>query len=232
MESGCHAGGPCPVAPHPDLLARQRIEYAKVKGTAEESAFKKKQHVLAQGQRTGAILGLNDGTIFPKSHFDSNVPLSAMRRAAVDRAPLSGDIQLVSLMRSYFSNLLTCLSIVLVLVEFTDVKMAPNAKERFEKLFFSKGEIPTGSVSEFYEEVSNGKVSLAGEAIGPLTLSREKAYYANGGFGYGWPEPNSMTMADEAVTLVTGKTDFNIYDNDKSGYVSIHLDVVKADTKG
>jgi immune inhibitor A len=104
-------------------------------------------------------------------------------------------------------------------VEFTDVKMAPNAKERFEKLFFSKGEVPTGSVTEFYEEVSNGKVSLAGEVVGPFTLSREKAYYAHGAYGNIWPEPNSQTMANEAVTLATGATHFNKYDNDQNGYV-------------
>lgn len=108
-----------------------------------------------------------------------------------------------------------------MLVEFTDVKMAPDAKARFEHLFFSKGEVPTGSVTEFYEEASNGKVSLAGEAIGPFTLSREKSYYANNGFGFGWPEPNSMTMADEAVTLAEGQTNFNKYDNDGNGYVSL-----------
>lgn len=105
-------------------------------------------------------------------------------------------------------------------MEFTDVKLAPNAKQRFEKLFFSKGQIPTGSVSEYYEEVSNGKVSLTGEAIGPFTLSREKAYYANGAFGNAFPEPSSQTMANEAVSLATGAINFNKYDNDKNGYVS------------
>jgi immune inhibitor A len=97
--------------------------------------------------------------------------------------------------------------------------MAPDAKQRFEKLFFSKGEIETGSVSEFYEEVSHGNVSLAGEAIGPFTLSHEKAHYGNNGFGFKTPEPNSMTMADEAVTLATGQTNFDKYDNDGNGYV-------------
>ncbi|KAL2210265.1 M6 metalloprotease [Sarocladium strictum] len=212
MATSCN--GPCFVAPHPNLLARRKVEFAKVKGTAKEADFNKQQFVLTKGQRTGIIPGLNDGIIFPKSHFGKGVPLAAMRRAALERAPLRGAI-----------------NVVLVLVEFTDVKLAPNAKQRFEKLFFSKGQIPTGSVSEYYEEVSNGKVSLTGDAIGPFTLSREKAYYANGAFGNAFPEPSSQTMANEAVSLATGAINFNKYDNDKNGYIDVFC-VVHAGTGG
>ena len=110
-----------------------------------------------------------------------------------------------------------------MLVDFQDVKMGAGAKERFQNLFFSTGKIPTGSVNEYYKEVSRGKISLAGEVLGPFTLSRNKAYYANGNSGRGWPEPNSVTMAEEAVTAATGKTNFNKYDNDGNGMVSNHM---------
>lgn len=99
--------------------------------------------------------------------------------------------------------------------------MGPAAKERFQDLFFSTGKIATGSVNEYYREVSGGKISLDGEVLGPYTISHEMAYYANGNHGMGWPEPNSMTMADEAVTAATGKTNFNKYDNDGNGMVCI-----------
>ena len=115
------------------------------------------------------------------------------------------------------------LSVILVLVDFQDVKMGAGAKERFQNLFFSTGKIATGSVNEYYQEVSRGKISLAGEALGPFTLSHNKAYYANGKYGREWPEPNSVTMADEAVTAATGKTNFNKYDNDGNGMVSTQL---------
>ena len=108
-----------------------------------------------------------------------------------------------------------------MLVDFQDVKMAPGAVERFQKLFFSTGEIPTGSVSEYYQEVSNGNVSLAGEVLGPFQLAHDMAHYAHGFYGRDWPEPNSQTRADEAVTLATGKTNFNKYDNDGNGLVSM-----------
>lgn len=93
MASACHHDGPCPVPPHPDLLARQRVEQVKVQGTAQEPLFRKKKHLINQGQRTGGILGLNDGTIFPKSHFAASTPLSAIRTAAINRTPLQGAIK-------------------------------------------------------------------------------------------------------------------------------------------
>ena len=96
MDFGCRADGACPVAPHPNLLAKLKAEKAKVKGTAEESSFRRKQHVLGQGPRTGAIIGLNDGLIFPRSHFDKKTSLNTMRRAALDRTPLRGIIKWAS----------------------------------------------------------------------------------------------------------------------------------------
>ena len=112
------------------------------------------------------------------------------------------------------------MSVVLVLVDFQDVRMDAGKKERFEDLFFSTGrKIPTGSVNEYYQEASNGKISLAGEVIGRFTLSNDKAFYAHGTFGKEWPEPNSITMAEEAVTAATGKLNFNKYDNDGNGMV-------------
>ncbi|KAI1504521.1 immune inhibitor A peptidase M6-domain-containing protein [Biscogniauxia marginata] len=204
--------GQCAVSPHPDLLARQHAALRNVQGTAEEAAVREHINSLILGDRTGRIPGLNDGTIFPKSHFDENASISSMSRAALERAPLRGAV-----------------NVVLVLMDFQDVKMASGAKERFEELFFSEGKVSTGSVTEYYREVSNGKISLAGEVLGPFTLSHDKAYYANGNAGRSSPEPNSVTMAEEAVIAVTGKADFNKYDNDGNGMIDAFI-VVHAGT--
>lgn len=209
MGPRCHEGQ-CAIPPHPDLLARHKTELLKIQGTGDETAFRRLSNSLALESRT--LLGLNDGTIFPKSHFEKSVSISAMTRAALERAPMRGTI-----------------NVVLVLMDFQDVQMAAGAKERFEELFFSTGRLPTGSVKEYYEEVSGGKISLAGEAIGPFMLSHDKAYYANGSYGRNWPQPNSMTMADEAVTAAMGKINFNKYDNDGNGYVDVFC-VVHAGT--
>jgi immune inhibitor A len=57
-----------------------------------------------------------------------------------------------------------------VLVDFPDKEMGDNAAQHFKDLFFSTGKIDTGSVSEYYNEVSGGKISLSGEVVGPLRM--------------------------------------------------------------
>lgn len=97
--------------------------------------------------------------------------------------------------------------------------MAARAKERFQDLFYSHGKIPTGSVTEYFEEVSRNKISLVGEVLVPFTLREKMAYYADGKYGNENPEPNSLTVVGEGIIAATGKTNFNKYDNDGNGMV-------------
>ncbi|KAF2201430.1 M6 metalloprotease [Delitschia confertaspora ATCC 74209] len=207
-----HSDHPCFVAPNPDALARLKTETFKVQGTGHESSFKSRNRKVILGDRSGTIPGLNDGLIFPNNHFDGPVSVSHMTKAALERAPLRGSLK-----------------IAIVLVEFQDVKMAAGAIERFQDLFFSTGKIPTGSVTEYYSEVSRGHISFTGEVVGPFTLSHDMGHYANGNFGRGWPEPNSQTMAAEALEAARGKLNFKPYDNDGNGYVDAFV-VVHAGT--
>jgi len=199
-----HCDGPCFAPPHPDLLRRTRQEILKAQGTPNESVLKAKAQRLLQADRR--IPGMNDGTIFPPSHFKEKASIMEMSRAALERAPLRGPLKAA-----------------VILVEFQDVKMTAGTKERMLDRFFSTGKIPTGSVNEYYQEASNGKVSFTGEVVGPFTLSHDMAFYANGQSGMGWPEPNAMTMADEAVLLATGSMNFAPYDNDGNGYVDAFI---------
>lgn len=66
-----------------------------------------------------------------------------------------------------------------MVIEFQDVKCPPETIERTKDLWFSTNKIPTGSVTEYYSEVSNNAVSLTGEVIGPLVLKEKMAHYAN-----------------------------------------------------
>lgn len=129
-----------------------------------------------------------------------------------------------------------------VLCEFQDVKMKPGTKERMEELFFSTGKLATGSVTEYYKEVSNGKVAFTGEVFGPYQLSQNLSYYTNNGkesfskvsrvaltnSEYGWNEqgPNARNMADEAFEAVKKESygkDWKVYDNDANGYVDAFI---------
>jgi immune inhibitor A len=70
--------------------------------------------------------------------------------------------------------------VIIVLVDFPDVEMAPSTKERVKDLWFSVDrQVPTGSVKEYFSEVSNCAVEFAGEVIGPFTLSHKLSHYSN-----------------------------------------------------
>jgi immune inhibitor A len=70
--------------------------------------------------------------------------------------------------------------VIIVLVEFQDVKLPPGTIQRTRDLWFSNNKtIPTGSVTEYFSEVSNNAISLAGDVVGPFTLKKNMAYYAN-----------------------------------------------------
>ena len=70
-----------------------QTDLLKVQGTADEQKFRKLTHSLVAQDRTGHIPGLNDGMIFPQSHFPKSVSTNAISRAALDRAPLRGSIK-------------------------------------------------------------------------------------------------------------------------------------------
>ena len=53
----------------------------------------------------------------------------------------------------------------------------------FRDLFFSTGTIPSGSVREYFTEVSHGLLTLTGEVVGPYRLPRTLAAYAGGQSG-------------------------------------------------
>ncbi|KAG9204786.1 hypothetical protein G6514_010017 [Epicoccum nigrum] len=188
---------PCFVSPHPSLIARtRRLQLQKPDDVSTQAKVK------TAFPRQSGLLGFNDGTIFPKSHFAPTASIKKISAAALERTPLRNAIR-----------------IIVVLVDFDDVKCPPDIVERTKELWFSTGKLPTGSVTEYYSEVSNNAVSLTGEVVGPFTLKEKMAYYANGQSGRSWPGPNSQTLADEAFQAMKDTTDLKPYDNDGNGYV-------------
>jgi hypothetical protein len=93
----CNDGGPCPIAPHPDLQARLLAENLRVQQHPDSAPSFDLLHEgsLPLSVPTGHVPGLNDGTIFPQSHYETPQPLSILRNAALERAPLRGTIRSV-----------------------------------------------------------------------------------------------------------------------------------------
>lgn len=185
----------CVVAAHPDLEATIRESLAKATRRLPD-AFAVGAVRFVKPDRPG----LDDGLIIPGSQFPIGTPLSVVRSAAADRAPLRGTVR-----------------VIVVLVDFSDKAMTQTAAH-FNDLFFSTGVIPTGSVREYYQEVTNGLVTIQGQVVGPYRMPHTLAYYANGSSGLG-AAPNARDMARDAVVAADPAVNFAPYDNDGNGFV-------------
>jgi immune inhibitor A len=186
----------CAVAPHPDLKERIKGAVEEMRAGADDLLVPRIR-VRVEPNRPG----FNDGLIVPPEEFPVGTPLPVLASAAADRAPLRGTVR-----------------IIVVLVEFSDRAIGATP-DRFRDLFFSTGKIATGSVREYYTEVSNGLVTIDGEVVGPYTLPLTLAQYCNGASGIGTALPNATTMARDAVLASDPDVDFAPYDNDGNGFV-------------
>jgi immune inhibitor A len=184
----------CPVAPSPQLRARLQEQLGNLRADADVPV------VLAGDPR---LPGFNDGTILPPSAFPPGTPLRNVRTAAAERDPLRGQVR-----------------VIVVLADFTDKRFEVDTS-RFEQLFFSTGEIPTGSVAEYYADVTGGLVTITGQVVGPFTMPQTLEWYANGNYGIGKPsgDPRANILAQDAVKAADPSVDLQPYDNDGNGYV-------------
>lgn len=192
-------GQRCAVAPHPDLRARM---VDAMRTMAESHGFNRTFVVkLAEPKAEG----LNDGMIYPPEAFPAGTAPSVIRSAAADRAPLRGTLR-----------------VIVVLVDFSDKPMSQSANH-FRELFFSQGVIPTKSVREYYQEVTNGLIDIQGDVVGPFRMPQTLAAYANGAAGLGNVLPNARTMARDAVIASDPSVNFTPYDNNGDGFVDAFI---------
>jgi immune inhibitor A len=188
----------CLVAPAPQLRARIR---ERLRQTSDAGLVAGRRFALLPQNRPG----FNDGLIIPGTEFPLGTGVRTVRRAAAARAPLRGDVR-----------------VIVVLVDFADAPMTQSA-DHFRELFFSEGKIPTGSVREYFTEVSDSLIKLTGEVVGPYRLPRTLATYAGGGSGIDNPVPNARTMARDAAQLANPDVDFTPFDNDGNGFVDAFI---------
>jgi immune inhibitor A len=189
----------CVAPPHPDLEDR-------IKDALRRTNSRLSQTLPALSVRLPSPdrPGLNDGLIIPGSYFPVGTPVALVRSAAADRAPLRGIVR-----------------VVVVLVDFSDRQMTETATH-FNDLFFSTGVIPTGSVREYFSEVTNGLIQLQGQVVGPYRMPNTLAHYANNESGLG-PAPNARDMARDAVVAADPAVNFAPFDNDGNGFVDAFI---------
>lgn len=110
---------------------------------------------------------------------------------------------------------------IVVLVEFKDLKM--TTKEPFtyfnnmlNQKGFSDNE-STGSVHDYFLEVSDGQFDPEFDVYGPITLDNDMAYYGHNSADR--KDVNAYQMAIEVCEKLDSKVDFSQYDRDGDGLI-------------
>lgn len=194
-------GQRCMIAPHPDLKKKIDAEIKKLKQGTKKSILANK---IRMGREDRPV-GLNDGLIYPGTMFPLGTTADVARSAAANRAPLRGTVR-----------------VAVILVDFPDKAFA-TAKSHYEDLFFSVGTVATGSVREYYREVTHGLVDIQGQVVGPFRMPKKITEYANGDSGTGSASPNARTMAKDAAVAANPSINFVPFDNDGDGFVDAFI---------
>lgn len=198
-------GQRCLISPHPKLKKKLKKQLEKFKKSAGDLIFANNITITAPVRP-----GFNDGLIYPGSTFPLGTALTTVRGARLSK-PLRGRTR-----------------VIVILVDFDDKPMRKSRKH-FEDLFFSKNVVRTGSVREYFADVTNNLIDIQGEVVGPYRLPRMLKDYANKASGTGEDFPNARTMAKDAAVMANPFVDFSKYDNDKDGYVDAFV-VIHAGT--
>ncbi len=103
------------------------------------------------------------------------------------------------------------LRVLVILVHFRDNRAdtAAHTLDNYEELLFSVESFPTGSLRDYFHEVSNGKLDIVGDVTEWIMMPMSYEYYVN---QYGFYR--TKELARNAVALVDPFIDFTRYDND------------------
>ena len=111
--------------------------------------------------------------------------------------------------------------ILFVLVDF-EAAAHPEAiatREEFVDQFFSSGTYPTGSMRDYFEEVSYGQWSIGGDVIDWVTAPEPYAYYCDGVQGQGSYPRNSQGLVVDICQAIDPQVDFSQFDGDGDGEI-------------
>lgn len=93
------------------------------------------------------------------------------------------------------------LRVKVLLVDFAD-RPGSLSRDHYETLLFSRNIYPTGSMADYYNEISLGKVTLKGSVHGWLRMPQPYTYYTFNGSGTDAPYPhNAQRLAEDAVNV-------------------------------
>ncbi|MCE9565543.1 MAG: M6 family metalloprotease domain-containing protein [Planctomycetes bacterium] len=167
---------PNPVPPAPHVMSGLFMEYVR-KGKPHGMTFRQFLQAIGFSNPAEDIDGMDDGAVM----------LAQQNGASLVSVP--------------HQRVPSQLRIVVLLVDFPDMPGTRPA-EQFNDLLFSERIFPTGSLRDYYREVSGGRVDVSGTVHGWLRLPQPISFYAGGSSGLRGVYPrNAQRMAEDAVRV-------------------------------
>jgi M6 family metalloprotease-like protein len=122
---------------------------------------------------------------------------------------------------------------LVILADFSDKTWKTYTTTDFQTILFSDGTYTTGSLNDYYQEVSYGQYNVTGTIVDWVTtLPQTYDYYCNNQQGCGtWPQ-NSQKLCLDIVNAVDSTVDFSQYDTDSNGYVDCVTIIYEGTSEG
>jgi immune inhibitor A len=172
--------------PHPWHMANYYADYKADKEIARATHLTFKQYLSLTHKSKGCLEhcevepSLSTSSIGSSSANAAPAPPS---RVMVPNKPLKGELR-----------------VKVLLIDFPDRPGLQPAKY-YQRMLFSDKVLPTGSMADYYKEVSGGNLTVAGSVHGWIRMPRDYTYYTNKQSGMEWTSypKNAPRMAEDAV---------------------------------
>jgi immune inhibitor A len=163
------------VPPAPDVMVRLYMDY---KNSGFKGSFKKYLESIGFTDPADDQIGMDDAALVKRTHLHAP-PLFI----SIPSTRITGRLR-----------------VKVLLVDFSD-RVGTTPAKNYEDLLFSKKKYPSGSMHDFYTEVSLGKVDITGSVHGWLRMPQPYSFYTNKNSGTeedDYPN-NAQRLAEDAV---------------------------------
>ncbi|MFC1981563.1 immune inhibitor A domain-containing protein, partial [Chloroflexota bacterium] len=93
---------------------------------------------------------------------------------------------------------------LVILIDFSDCT-ATRSQSDVDDMLFSSGTYPTGSMRDFYKEISYNNLDVIGTVTGAnggwYRVPHPKTYYTDGNYGFGDHPYNAQKLVEDAIDL-------------------------------